>query len=137
MTDREAFEQSQAKMFCAEEAGWYKRDPDGRYFNNQMETDWQTWQAALAYAREQASLGQWIPVAERLPEDRVDVLIIIKCEEQPTMAHYNVLHKSWFESVEHSQVSGDAWLDNEISASEVTHWMPLPAAPLPQSKEGE
>lgn len=72
---------------------------------------------------------QWIPVSERLPEHMVDVLVAIKWMEKPAKAHYNEGGKCWVESLEYAELRGDGWLNDYIPASEVTHWMPLPAMP--------
>jgi hypothetical protein len=71
----------------------------------------------------QASQGQWIPVSDRLPEQRKSVLICIPNREEPVIGHLHSTRDKLFKK-------GAAFVN-------VTHWMPLPAAPLPQGKEGE
>lgn len=61
------------------------------------------------------TVQEWIPVSERLPEDREYVLFFDNID----MVHYGYL------------CAGDRWIDrcNEMYYYHVTHWMPLPQPP--------
>ena len=63
----------------------------------------------------QASMPQWIPVTERLPE-----------------VHEHVIgwQHGWARTAEVWRGSKGQWLGGDFEpADEVTHWMPLPAPP--------
>ena len=66
---------------------------------------------------------RWIPVTERLPETFKHVLVNI-----PGMTPHPTVQEAVLEK-------NGMWYSNgfRYSAEEITHWMPLPAAP----KEGE
>ena len=66
---------------------------------------------------------RWIPVTERLPETFKHVLVNI-----PGMTPHPTVQEAFLEK-------NGMWYSNgfRYSAEEITHWMPLPAAP----KEGE
>jgi len=75
-------------------------------------------QAELAALRE---AGRWIPVSERLPKLHTRVLIYFKRQTLGRcidFGHYGYLGDN---------LAG--WKDSQGRAREVTHWMPLPAAP--------
>jgi hypothetical protein len=62
---------------------------------------------------------RWIPVAERLPEAKVDVLAVVRCKDGTSGVNqgwYSVLNEQWYIGL------------TGIHAT-VTHWMPLPDAP--------
>lgn len=65
----------------------------------------------------------WIPVSERMPEVYVKVLCF-PVEDEPIHASFN--GNLWFQDISWSV--SDEIIDNVISCN-VTHWMPLPAAP--------
>ncbi|VGP60052.1 hypothetical protein SB02110_05297 [Klebsiella quasipneumoniae subsp. quasipneumoniae] len=67
--------------------------------------------------------GKWIPVSERLPEVGVKVLCY-PVKDEPIHATFN--GQLWLQDVSWS--GSDEPIDNVITAN-VTHWMPLPAAP--------
>ena len=60
--------------------------------------------------------GKWIPVSERMPEDRTQVILWDAEIGEVTSGHYSHKTHTFYHC-------GDA-IQNEI-----THWMPLPAAP--------
>ena len=66
--------------------------------------------------------SKWIPVTERLPDGRYDVLVLRTWwnERKPTqIGWYNEVAGSWYILAEDGYVVND----------KVTHWMPLPEAP--------
>ncbi|MFV9412235.1 DUF551 domain-containing protein [Klebsiella oxytoca] len=65
----------------------------------------------------------WIPVGERIPEVGVKVLAF-PVEDEPIHAIFN--GQLWLQDISWS--SSDEPIDNVIPRN-VTHWMPLPAAP--------
>ncbi|MFV9045829.1 DUF551 domain-containing protein [Klebsiella oxytoca] len=67
--------------------------------------------------------GKWIPVSERMPEVGVKVLAF-PVEDEPIHAIFN--GQLWLQDISWS--SSDEPIDNVIPRN-VTHWMPLPAAP--------
>lgn len=58
-------------------------------------------------------MPQWIPVSERLPDDRVRVLA---CYDG------RVVTAELFEGLWH-------WIEGKTFTTHVTHWMPLPEPP--------
>jgi hypothetical protein len=78
------------------------------------------------YARELITNGVtvqgWIPVSERLPEDRGDVLVTLALfgeRMRPQIGWYNEVASIWYIIEE----------DRCFTSNEVTHWMPLPTPP--------
>nr|WP_228295436.1 DUF551 domain-containing protein [Klebsiella pneumoniae] len=67
--------------------------------------------------------GKWIPVSERMPEVGVKVLCF-PVEDEPIHAVFN--GQLWLQDISWS--NSDEPIDNVITCN-VTHWMPLPAAP--------
>lgn len=67
--------------------------------------------------------GKWIPVSERMPEVGVKVLCF-PVEDEPIHAAFN--GQLWLQDISWS--NSDEPIDNVITCN-VTHWMPLPAAP--------
>ncbi|KAB1813098.1 DUF551 domain-containing protein [Klebsiella pneumoniae] len=66
---------------------------------------------------------RWIPVSERMPEVGVKVLCF-PAEDEPIHAVFN--GQLWLQDISWS--NSDEPIDNVITCN-VTHWMPLPAAP--------
>ena len=64
---------------------------------------------------------RWIPVSERLPEDRATVLVAFKNREILTATYYK--HYEGFGGVE------NYWHIEGWHSGNVTHWMPLPQPP--------
>ncbi|HDS7909335.1 TPA: DUF551 domain-containing protein [Klebsiella pneumoniae subsp. pneumoniae] len=60
--------------------------------------------------------GKWIPVSERMPEDRTQVILWDSEIGEVTSGHYSHKTQTFYHC-------GDA-IENEI-----THWMPPPCAP--------
>ncbi|HBS9310065.1 TPA: DUF551 domain-containing protein [Klebsiella pneumoniae] len=85
--------------------------------------DWNVCRAAMLAAAPQSPgsepstvPGKWIPVSERIPEDRKQVILWDAEIGEVTSGHYSHKTQTFYHC-------GDA-IENEI-----THWMPLPAAP--------
>ena len=61
---------------------------------------------------------QWIPVTERLPEERVEVLVWSRCGFHETAVYLGIPGK-W----------RITWNHDLLEEGTVTHWMPLPKPP--------
>ncbi|URR14360.1 DUF551 domain-containing protein [Citrobacter portucalensis] len=72
----------------------------------------------------------WIPVSERMPEVGVKVLCF-PVEDEPIHAVFN--GQLWLQDISWS--NSDEPIDNAITCN-VTHWMPLPAAPKREADNG-
>ena len=72
---------------------------------------------------------RWIPVSERLPEDRVTILAAFNNREILTAKYYK--YYEGFGSVE------NYWRIEGWHSGNVTHWMPLPESPIVYGKECE
>ena len=72
---------------------------------------------------------RWIPVSERLPEDRVTILAAFNNREILTAKYYK--YYEGFGSVE------NYWRIEGWHSGNVTHWMPLPQPPIVYGKECE
>jgi len=70
--------------------------------------------------------NKWIPISERLPEDKTYVLTTIKVSNR--IAH---ARSGWYESGFFYNDNGDIWKATDM---EVIAWMPLP---LPYKAESE
>ena len=68
---------------------------------------------------------RWIPVGERLPEDRVTILAAFNNREILTAKYYK--YYEGFGSVE------NYWRIEGWHSGNVTHWMPLPESPEVQA----
>ena len=68
---------------------------------------------------------RWIPVGERLPEDRVTILAAFNNREILTAKYYK--YYEGFGSVE------NYWRIEGWHSGNVTHWMPLPEPPEVQA----
>ena len=84
---------------------------DERYRHDRLQ-DWD-----IARTREQP---RWIPVAERLPEDDDDVLIM--SSGSISMGYYSIYNEYWADYI-------------NVYNSDVTHWMPLPEEPKEDANE--
>lgn len=113
-----------------------KSDPNGAYnildiarFQGEAEFDEILKNIALrlaAYedtglAPEEVQQMRWIPVEERLPEEKQRV--IVRCERVGTSVGW-ILWGNWM-------------ADIGPDAGKITHWMPLPAPPYRRPPEGE
>ena len=70
----------------------------------------------------EAGKPKWIPVTERLPNGRYDVLVSRTWwneRKTPTIGWYNEVAKKWY------IITEDGYRVND----KVTHWMPLPEPP--------
>jgi hypothetical protein len=71
----------------------------------------------------------WIPVGERLPEDKTDVLTTIKVSDRIPQVRSGFYYGEYF----HND-NGDSW---SATDEEVTAWMPLPEPYKAESEDGE
>lgn len=69
-----------------------------------------------------STIGRWIPVTERLPDEGQEVLVASPC---PNSATPNIDIASWSEEGQQWPV----WREADCGHIEPTHWMPLPAPP--------
>lgn len=70
----------------------------------------------LRMINEQETVGRWIPVTEKLPNDEDDVLITFCGEEETRIVPVNYYQKIWFDCI----------FDIELNPNGVLAWMPLP-----------
>lgn len=98
------------------------------------------WLMTEEYAKQKQ---RWIPVTERLPEDRQRVLAISLSKISPRRSCYRLVYFSNnLESVDNLEFEGESrcgfyYYDSEYGFCEVddvSHWMPLPQPP---ESEGE
>ncbi len=92
---------------------------------------------AAEWALQGAEPVAWIPVSERLPEDKVIVLAYIK-ESAPFAAKHYL--NQWIAETQHVTLTGDCPcrhgdIVDAFDSVEVTHWQPLPAPPTTQKGE--
>ena len=84
------------------------------------EMEWEALSLAIE-ALQQPQVGSWIPVSERLPEDRCRVLVTVNGK------HDNIIFLVALETAEHDGDFGwivkghPKWTDPNVTA-----WMPLP-----------
>ena len=83
--------------------------------------------ALVDYIAELEAAHRWIPVSERLPEDRVTILAAFNNREILTAKYYK--YYEGFGSVE------NYWRIECWHSGNVTHWMPLPEPPIVYGKE--
>lgn len=120
MTQREEFESA----FKGYNLVRSKSD-SSKYGDKVSQRMWEAYQEGFKAAKAQA-VPQWIPVSERLPDAGVFCIILdvngVVVNNQ--FEYYKQRHiKGYFDSV----VDGCVF-----ELTEVTHWMPLPAAPEKQ-----
>ncbi|UYU33836.1 DUF551 domain-containing protein [Siccibacter colletis] len=74
----------------------------------------------------------WIPCSERMPErEYVLAADFSGSYYLPSLPNTQVgIYADWFEDGKPSWDDGDG---NDLNLKQVTHWMPLPAAPQPDS----
>lgn len=75
--------------------------------------------AVLESIDAQLTVGRWIPVTERLPEAKVDVLAVIHYKDGRT-----AVNQGWYSALNEQWYIGVAGIH-----APVTHWMPLPEPP--------
>ena len=124
--ERAAFEARFSKVYDLdfdEETEEYK-DPGDQAL-------WYGWQAraALSAPSHGEQVREWVPVSERLPDETHaygchtgDVL----CRTRSGRVIVALLART---------TTGDVWYDQQSKERDVTHWMPLPAAPSVGSQE--
>jgi hypothetical protein len=59
-------------------------------------------------------VSAWIPVADRLPDDELTVLIALKDSDEPVWLGYH---------------DADGWFSADAMPQIVTHWQPIPEPP--------
>ncbi|MDM9660833.1 DUF551 domain-containing protein [Raoultella planticola] len=111
---REAYDACRAAML---QAGNSPVIPDGYRLQPISE-----YEAMCATVNSDEWPQRWIPVSERMPEDRTQVILWDAEIGEVTSGHYSHKTHTFYHC-------GDA-IQNEI-----THWMPLPAAPQEVSNE--
>ena len=83
----------------------------------------------VAIAMQEATVQQWIPVAERLPK-KITNKVIVRCQNNYIgFGHYSD-HKgkqTWY-NLENDRPFTD-WDMEDCESYAVTHWMPLPEPP--------
>ncbi|MBW5641359.1 DUF550 domain-containing protein [Klebsiella pneumoniae] len=121
--DRSIFEKWWESQNGAPLDGWDSlRTTDG-YCDDGIDWQFEAWNAAMLAAAPQSPgsepatvPGKWIPVSERMPEDRKQVILWDAEIGEVTSGHYSHKTQTFYHC-------GDA-IENEI-----THWMPPPCAP--------
>ena len=74
------------------------------------------------------TVQEWIPVTERLPDNKEHDWVLAQVVEDngymhiPKVMEYRQLKNDWFEDTY-------GWLSNHNGLFTVTHWMPLPEPP--------
>jgi Lar family restriction alleviation protein len=104
------------------QAAWFVEEticPDGSLRPNVSDL--------LSRIAELEEAQRWIPVSERLPEDRVTILAAFNNREILTAKYYK--YYEGFGSVE------NYWRIEGWHSGNVTHWMPLPEPPIVYGKE--
>ena len=103
-------------------SGWHV-GPDGKNWSALEAAGWNKCRAAMLAAATQSpsgdhttAPGKWIPVSERMPEDRTQVILWDAEIGEVTSGHYSHKTQTFYHC-------GDA-IENEI-----THWMLPPSAP--------
>jgi hypothetical protein len=85
--------------------------------------DFEVWQAAILHARK---VPQWISVDERLPKSHWSDSVMT-CSETSTVTVRSI--NTVLSLVKAAKQDGEQCF--------ITHWMPLPAAPLPPNQKDE
>ena len=75
-------------------------------------------------------LQGWISVDAGMPDNEVDVLVWERWATVPFIGSRR--HDDWHANIEFYEVHGDGVVSDRIAQGDVTHWMPLPAAPAPK-----
>lgn len=101
----------------------YARDND-----EIVEFGYREWCGLIEDAPSVTPKAEWIPVSERLPEDKTYVLTTIKVPNR--IAH---ARSGWYEGGFFHNDNGDTWKATDM---EVIAWMPLPE-PYKAESEGE
>lgn len=89
--------------------------------------------SALASQSEEQGKDAWISVDDKLPEKNIEVMVFFEGASslastgQYTASKFD--HDGWCYPKENFDDANDEW-------PTVTHWMPLPAAPVATPKEG-
>ena len=92
--------------------------------------DWATgWEEAANYLIDHGvTVQEWIPVKDRLPDDKEYDWVLAQVVEDngymhiPKVMEYRQSKNDWFEETY-------GWLSKHNGLFTVTHWMPLPLAP--------
>ena len=80
-----------------------------------------------------ATVQEWIPVTERLPERDKEVLLIVHGWEDRLYytgcLHRQEAERSWLTGIESKASDWKIWGFSYLREPIVTHWMPLPNPP--------
>lgn len=72
---------------------------------------------------------RWVPVSDRLPEEHIDVLIMIEWDSYPHTGYLDY-NDEWRISIDDElELRSDAEIINYRISGTVTHWRPLPDPP--------
>lgn len=100
-------------------------EESGSYLNTRRTT----LETALAYLKEyfaeDTNVPGWIPVTERLPEEREAVLVL--CKNGMIFVGFQVKHN--YESGIRWQIYTALGSTKSLNKGRVSHWMPLPEPP--------
>ena len=113
--ERAAFESFMAERFgdCIDRRR--VKNGDGEYMAWDMQVAWIVWRRRASTLKGGPVTG-WIKCGERMPADRDSVLIWDADLDDALSGHY-------------SHQTGNFYQAGMVVDNEVTHWMPLPAAP--------
>lgn len=123
MNQREAFEAWQLDTGRTDPI-WLDRGDGGNYGLNDVQAEWEEWQAAW-----QAALAsQWQPI-QTAPKDGTAILLWEQYSTNPFVGYWQ--DGGWNACLEHVEAHGgwDGAIAVGLIVMPVTHWMPLPPEP--------
>lgn len=122
---------SEMDLVCADDRGYELRmEWDGKVFNHPVtQALWRMYQAAPTGIP--IISDRWIPVSERMPEMGEQQCYVLAADFKnhywPNIPNIQVgVYGDWFDDGNPTWDDGDG---EDLNLKEVTHWMPLPAAP--------